>query len=163
LRRKGLQTFAEAACYLPGVPFRLAGYPIEDKAVSRLMSVAPANLRYLGGIDDSRLLAELQAARVYAQLSLHEGFGMALAEAMACGCIPVVTACGALPEVVGESGLYVPPEDPQAAAAAIRRALFEPEMADYGAAARARIAAHFPISARITGLQQAIRAVMEEQ
>ncbi len=163
LRRKGLQTFVEAAHHLPTVPFRLAGYPIDNEAVSRLTAAAPANLTYLGGIDDSRLIAAFRTARVYAQLSLHEGFGLALAEAMACGCIPVVTACGALPEVVGNSGLYVPPEDPPAAAAAIRSALFDPELSGYSETARERIATHFPLSARIAGLQQTIQAVLETQ
>ena len=41
--------------------------------------------------------------------SLYEGFGLPVAEAMASGCAPIVSNCGALPEVVGEAGLLIDP------------------------------------------------------
>lgn len=40
----------------------------------------------------------------YLQLSLTEGFPNALIEAMACGCIPIVSSVGAMPEIVGQTG-----------------------------------------------------------
>jgi len=60
---------------------------------------------------------------VYLQVSAHEGFGISLAEAMLCECIPVVTSKGALPEVAGESAFYVPFNDPKDTAKAIQEAL----------------------------------------
>ena len=53
--------------------------------------------------------------RVYVQASLHEGFGMSLAEAMLAGAVPVVTAAGALPEVVGDTGVVIAEANAQSA------------------------------------------------
>ena len=72
-------------------------------------------------VTNDELEALFARATVYAQPSLHEGFGAAVAEAMSRGCVPVVSTRGSLPEVVGDSGFYVPPEDPDALAEAIRR------------------------------------------
>jgi len=62
-------------------------------------------VEFLGWVDD--LVPILQETKVYVQPSRHEGFGCSVAEAMLCGCIPVVTSMGALPEVVGPTGVYV--------------------------------------------------------
>lgn len=94
---------------------------------------------------------------VYAQLSAYESFGMALAEAMQCGCVPVVTRRGALPEVVGDAGWYVPYGDPDATAQAIREALNAPDAASR--AARHRITDRFPLDRRRHALVDALRAL----
>ncbi len=63
------------------------------------------------------------SADVFAFPSLYEGFGMPLLEAMACG-TPVVTSTAAcLPEVAGDAALIVPPDDADALADALQRAL----------------------------------------
>lgn len=53
----------------------------------------------------------LKRAKVYCQLSRDETFGISLVEAMAYGCVPVVSDKGALPWVVGDSGIVVPREN----------------------------------------------------
>jgi glycosyltransferase involved in cell wall biosynthesis len=50
----------------------------------------------------------LKRAKVYCQLSRDEPFGISLVEAMACGCVPVVSDKGALPWIVEETGIIVP-------------------------------------------------------
>lgn len=47
------------------------------------------------------------SASIYMQLSLYESFGIAQAEAMIYGCIPISNPGGAIPEVVGDSGFLV--------------------------------------------------------
>lgn len=59
--------------------------------------------------------------------SLCEGFGMPLAEAMACGCPIVTSNRSAMPEVVGEAGLLADPSDPASLAAALLRILDDPQ------------------------------------
>jgi glycosyltransferase involved in cell wall biosynthesis len=105
LKRKGLQTFVEAAALLPDVQFVLVG-DWADKAIDRLRALASANVLFTGRVSDEELLDYYRKASVYVQASLHEGFGLSVAEAMLAGCIPVVTRVGSLPEVVGDCGLY---------------------------------------------------------
>jgi alpha-1,3-rhamnosyl/mannosyltransferase len=60
---------------------------------------------------------------VLVQPSFEEGFGIPVLEAMSIG-VPVVAASrGALPEVLGDAGILVDPEDPDALASAIARML----------------------------------------
>lgn len=78
---------------------------------------------HVGRVDRERLVALLQAARLFVYPSLYEGFGLPPLEAMACG-VPVVTSdSSSLPEVVGDSGLTVPPHDRAGLRQAISRLL----------------------------------------
>ncbi len=63
----------------------------------------------LAGIVDDDHLAELYRTAVALVLpSLWEGFGLPVLEAMASGCVPIVTACASLPEVGRDAAIYVP-------------------------------------------------------
>ena len=105
LKRKGLESFVRAAAYLPDVQFVLVG-EWADKAIEHLRKMASANVLFTGRVTEAELLDYYRKASVYVQASLHEGFGLSVAEAMLAGCIPVVTQVGALPEVVGDCGFY---------------------------------------------------------
>ena len=155
LKRKGMETFVRAAGFATEIPFRFVG-KVEHDAFKAIKRFIPANLTFVGRVDSKTLLEEMQKAAVYVQPSAHEGFGCSLAEAMLCGCIPVVTDAGAIPEVVGDTGIYVPREDPEATAKAVRQAL---GMGD-GARARARIVEMFPLSKRETALVAAVEEVL---
>ena len=75
------------------------------------------------------------AAEVLAYPSLYEGFGLPPLEAMACGTPVVTSTASSLPEVVGDAGMLVPPDDPAALAHALHHLLTE---ADLRAEMRAR-------------------------
>lgn len=62
-----------------------------------------------------------QAAEAFILLSYYEGFGLPLLEAMASGTPVVAANCTAMPEVVGEAGILVDPENPDQAAEALRQ------------------------------------------
>ncbi|MFZ1687096.1 MAG: glycosyltransferase, partial [Flavobacteriales bacterium] len=55
-----------------------------------------------------------QRARFYAQLSISEGFGCALAEAMLCGAVPIVSDAGSLPDVAGGTGYVLKKKNAEA-------------------------------------------------
>jgi len=60
-----------------------------------------------------------QAAEAFILLSYYEGFGLPILEAMASGTPVLAANCTALPEVVGEAGLLVDPDNPDQAAEAL--------------------------------------------
>jgi glycosyltransferase involved in cell wall biosynthesis len=154
IKRKGILTLLEAARRTPEISYRIGGRIQEEGAVQQILAAAPPNVTFLGSLSDPELLREMQAAKVYAQLSYHEGFGMAVAEAMACECVPVVTNRGSLPEVAGDVGFAVPVEDPEAAAVAFRAALAAGE--ERGQRARQRMVDLFDPAARERALYDAL-------
>jgi glycosyltransferase involved in cell wall biosynthesis len=69
------------------------------------------SIKELGYIQDDELIKLYSMAKVFIYPSLFEGFGLPVLEAMACG-TPVITSnVSALPEVGGESVLYIDPRD----------------------------------------------------
>ena len=74
-------------------------------------------------VHDDQLPAVYNGASVLVMPSFYEGFGFPALEAMACGTVPVVSNRSSLPEVVGEVGLQIDPDDPEALASAIERVL----------------------------------------
>jgi glycosyltransferase involved in cell wall biosynthesis len=153
LERKGLRPFVEAGAQVPDVELVLVGKPVDD-AADLLRTLAAPNVRLAGRLSDQELDDLYRRAAVYVQASRHEGFGMGVAEAMLAGCIPVITAAGALPEVVGEAGVRIDAPSPEAIGEGIRRALeLGPEAR---AAARDRIVEEFPLSRRRDGLLQLV-------
>ena len=156
LERKGLRAFVEAAALVPELEFVLVGQHLDD-AADELRAHASANVRLTGRVSDEELDELYRRASVYVQASRHEGFGMSVAEAMLAGCIPVVTRVGALPEVVGDAGVWIEDGEPPAIAAGIRQAdaLGEEERRR----ARERIATRFPLEIRREGLFRLVGAL----
>jgi glycosyltransferase involved in cell wall biosynthesis len=160
LTRKGLAPFVEAARALPDVEFVVIG-GWQDDAIGALRRAAPANVVFTGRLSDAALWACYQEAAVYVQASRHEGFGLSVAEAMLAGCLPVVTRAGALPEVVGDCGVYAAAPTGPAVAAAIRTVLACPPCAPQ--AARDRILTQFCLEKRRAALYAEIDALLERK
>ena len=113
---------------------------------------APAQRRAarLGGSRTSSS-ASTRRASVYVQASWHEGFGMAVAEAMLAGCVPVVRDAGAMPEVVGDAGVLIAGSEPEQIAEGVRRRWPRGRRAAGGRASACSDA--FPLAARRQRLQ----------
>ena len=116
---KGLEHFLKAASLLPKIKFVLAGDASEETK-HWLETIVPSNVHI---IDGNNILPLYQKAKVYVQASAVESFGMALVEAMACECIPVVTKRGALPEVAGPEAFYTEHGNPRDLAEKIMKAM----------------------------------------
>lgn len=102
-------------------------------------------VRFLGIRHDVADL--MSAADVFVLSSSSEGFGLVVAEAMACERVVVATDCGGVREVVGEAGYLVKPEDAKALAQALQTALQLPaiESAALGHLARQRVVDKFSL------------------
>lgn len=153
LKRKGIELFVRTAKLIPGARFVIIGRFIDD-SIGYLRSIASDNVEFTGFVPDEELLKWYQRAKVYVQASAHEGFGIAVAEAMLCECIPVVTERFALPEVVSDTGFYVPYGDDKATAEAILKSLNSPD--DLGKKARERIKEMFSMEKREKALLNVI-------
>jgi glycosyltransferase involved in cell wall biosynthesis len=92
-------------------------------------------VRHLGYVENEQRYRLYHDARVLVLPSFEEGFGLPALEAMTVGVPVVASARGALPEVVGDAGLLVEPDDANAIADALARMLFD---ARYAAQAAAR-------------------------
>lgn len=80
-------------------------------------------VHFTGRLTREELAQHYSAAQIAVVPSLYEGFGIPAAEAMACGTPVIATTGGALPEVVGDAGILVPPGSADALAAAIKQLL----------------------------------------
>ena len=67
--------------------------------------------RHMLRLEDPELRLAYAGAVALAYPSVYEGFGMPVAEAMACGCPVITTRSSSLPEVAGDAALYVDPAD----------------------------------------------------
>jgi glycosyltransferase involved in cell wall biosynthesis len=145
LVQKGHSPFVEAAELLPDVRFVFVGRHGDD-AIDELRALAGDNVSFTGWLPDEELHQLLRHAAVYVQPSRHEGFGLAVAEAMLAGCVPVVVDVTAMPEVVGDAGVLIASPEPALVADGVRRALeLGPEAPRR---ARDRILAEFPLERR---------------
>lgn len=102
--------------------------------------------RLLGAVSGDEVRARLMAADVFALASWHEPLGVAYMEAMA-ACVPVIgTDAGGVRELItdGETGLLVPPKNPEALAGAIARLAGDPNLClRLSAAGRAHVVAGY--------------------
>lgn len=135
--RKGHALLLRALAQLKDHPWRLrcAGSADLDPVTAAGLSVLAETLglserlEFLGELDESALADEYQRADLFVLASYHEGYGMALAEALAHGLPMISTTAGAIPDTVPtDAGLLVPPGDDAALAEALARVMTDAEL-----------------------------------
>lgn len=102
-----------------------------------------AGVRVTGPVSRSRVIEELQRASVFVLASIHDGFGLVIAQAMACGLPVIATEATGIRELItdGVEGIVVPaPPDAQTLAEAMDSLLSDSDRASaMGAAARRKV------------------------
>jgi len=120
---------------------------------------------FVSGVSQERIRELYAEAEVAVVPSLYEGFSLPAVEAMASGVPLVATTGGALPEVVGtdgETGLMVPPGDPDALAHMLLRALGDADLRSrIGAAGRKRALDNFTWRQTAIGTVENYRALLD--
>jgi glycosyltransferase involved in cell wall biosynthesis len=97
------------------------------------------DVAFTGYLSDELLPAAYLNARAFAYVSLYEGFGLPVLEAMACGVPIIASATSSFPEIVGDAGILVDPADVTAQEKAILTVLTdEAKRLELAAKARAR-------------------------
>jgi glycosyltransferase involved in cell wall biosynthesis len=124
----------------------VVGTPKKNGGISRLirrLGIGDA-ITFTGRISDDEFVRQYARAAMAVVSSVYEGFGLPAGEAMACGVPVISTTGGALPEVVGDAGILVPPKDHMALARAIVDMLDQPEHANgLGRRGYQRVQRHF--------------------
>jgi glycosyltransferase involved in cell wall biosynthesis len=161
--RKGFDTAIKALRQLPDAELVIAGGPDpqalrDDPEAVRLMTEAREakvqdRVRLLGRVSRTLMPALLRSADVVLSTPWYEPFGIVPLEAMACGRPVVATAVGGQLDTVreGVTGHLVPPQDPDALAAALRPLLADRSLREaFGAAGNRRVLRHYtwPLIAR---------------
>lgn len=122
---KGLDVFAKVSLAFPEYKFIIIGKK-DEIIVNKLKEINP-NLIFTGKIPHEKVIEILHKSLVYCQLSYMESFGVGLVEAINSGCIPVVTKKGALPETVGDGGLFVAYGNVEFTINVIKEAISDPD------------------------------------
>jgi glycosyltransferase involved in cell wall biosynthesis len=144
---KGFDLLLRAVQQVPGLTAVLAGKGPERERLQGLAAELGIEDRVMlpGFVPDARTWMAMYD--VFAVPSRSEGMPLALIEAMLASRPVVVTAIGGMPDVVieGETGLVVPPEDPDALAEALRTLFDGGNRAAMGARGRARAREEFSL------------------
>lgn len=165
MRRKGIDDFiralAQVAPDFPQLHGLIAGQPdFLEAEIGAELQVLAESLGLAGRLHFTGFRSDIPRLLLAADLlcfvpAQPEPFGRSVIEGMAAGLPVIAAATGALPDLVsdGETGLLVPPADPGALAAALRRLLSAPELAAaLGQAGRRRASERFGIGQQIAAL-----------
>lgn len=142
IKRKGVHHLLDAwkKLALPDSELVLVGSP--SKEIRPHLATAPSNVVVRGFVGD--VAAELRRAAVHVFPSECEGSAKATYEASACGLAQITTRESGDVVVDGETGLLIPPNDPEALAFALRRLHSDRDLAArMGRAGRARVVGNF--------------------
>lgn len=155
---KGVDVLLMAAVQSQGIAFLIAG---EGPQRTALEAGLPPNARLLGRVDDVR--GPLSIADVLAVPSRHEGQGIVALEALAAGVPIVASRVGGLAGMLtdGETALLVPPDDPEALAAALTRLQNDPRLRErLTAAGRALVRDRYDVRQMARAIEEAYMAVL---
>jgi glycosyltransferase involved in cell wall biosynthesis len=111
----------------------------DPRKIAQALEINPATLCFPGPVKEAHKPAVYRGSVCFLFPSRYEGFGLTPLEALSCG-VPVVGSdASSIPEVVGDAGVLVPPDDTRDMAGALIAVATEPAMRDHlGVRARAQ-------------------------
>ena len=130
--RTVLTAFAALKARLPNVMLSIVGGSRELRgavALARELDLRD-RIHTVENPSAQQLRSLLASSRLMVVGSSYDGVGASAAEAMACRCPVVSPEGGAVPEVIGNAGILVPPSAPEALARAIRRVMTDDKLRD---------------------------------
>lgn len=117
----------------------------------------PSNLNFLGRISKKELRDEYRKAQFHFQLSMFEGFGLALCEAMLCECIPIGSSVNMIPEIIDDTGFILHKKDEHKLVSIVENALLLNNKKELGLKARKRIYENYSFEKRKQLLLETIK------
>lgn len=116
----------------------------------------------LGYVEDADLAPLFSGAIFTVYVSLYESFGMPILEAMQCGCPVIASDRTSMPEVLGDTGILVDPQDPVALVAAYEKFYFDAKFREQCKDAGMKRAALFSWEKCAAEIMQTIDSTWEE-
>lgn len=149
---KGGDLIVNMAERFPNATFFIAGTSPEN-----IQSTWPENVVLLGRLSPEELRRYFAKCTFYFQLSIFEGFGCALCEAMLTECIPIGSSVNMIPEIIGECGYIVEKRNPTELEKVMHKALSSQDNLSIGKMARKRVVENFSFENR----KQKLLSLME--
>lgn len=149
---KGGDLIHKMAIAFPQFRFSIAGCQKPKEIQS-----CPNNLEFLGRLKPEQLRLAYSKSQFHFQLSIFEGFGVSLCEAMLCECIPIVSSVNMLPEIIGDTGFVLKCKDEQELKEIIKEVTSTTSGLKSGSAVRKRIVTHYNLETRKHALLEVIQ------
>jgi L-malate glycosyltransferase len=126
-----VKAFAILKSRHPDATLTLAGYGSEEQRLRRMAGPLGENVRFLGRVEPLAMHAVYDDADIFVNSSVVDNQPLSVLESFAAGLPVISTATGEIAKMVrhGETGLIVPPENPEAMADALTQLLNDPEHA----------------------------------
>jgi glycosyltransferase involved in cell wall biosynthesis len=120
LKVKGIDLVLKVAAYFPEEIFTIIGL---TKNIENQLDTIPENVKIIYFLEKHTLKEYYQKHLFYMQISINEGFGCALSEAMLCGCIPIISNVGALPNVTNGIGFKIDKKNIETVVSVLKNAI----------------------------------------
>ena len=163
-----IQAFAKVSDAVESATFVVAGkLPNSDSGLFSdprkqiaPTGIAPGRVKFLGYVAEETKPALYRGARTFVYPSIYEGFGLPPLEALACGLPVVGSDRSSLPEVVGQAGILLAPDDVDGIAGAIIQLLIDDRVFETLKQEATKQAARFSWEATARETWNAYRAVL---